>query len=726
MTAFKHNLNRILTANHMFACSAMMVGLSLWVISDRTPCWAPLNGLAMLIGLGGIGFLLTRGKSAQPWSHRHDSFSAVHGLILVLLVTYLSSGTSSLNWFFMPNWSLSEGSFNKPLSSWLVRALILTLPLAVLIKRYPGCLKTGVLAGFALFTLLACLQALGSVTNFEPIYRVDHPSFYYRYATFLEAFPHPGFYDPYWNAGVGVPYLVASGVWALALPWYPLLRVIPLDVLYTPMLACTFLVLVPLSGYVATRLFGGSSRAGWITALLFMVPAQRYFVHILHYGTAPSIFSISLSALILGLIWYLLQADTRSRLAWSSLGLIAVGGLALCWPGSLLLGVPLAVTMLIAIRLWKLKPLLCLLGCACVLFVLLFPLARVPMRYSAIEAFMRSYESLSFREHFFSGRSMLAGLFKGIHPLIAVLGLTTFFLDPDRLRGRVMGGFIFAALVTAGWGEEFSPLLQWERLIIPATMVGAVAAGLGIDRLLERQSIPHTLTTLTNAWILALLILGGYRGGRIYGDRGAMDFQTMPDHTRELVGWLNENVPEGSRVLIAGQAVHGYGGAKVAAMPLWVEREMISSDYYGFSPKLVEFQCPPRHVLQHGPDAVFEYLDLHNVSYTMTYHQGWKDAFERHPDYYTLRFQSGRVNVYEVHRPLNMFYRGEGTVRAGINHLHIDLASDDELVVVKYNWVDGWRIPAPAEVFPYELEYELTFIGIRPHGLSTFTLEHRP
>ncbi len=54
MTAFKHNLNRILTVNRMFACSALMVFLSLWVISDRMPCWAPLNGLAMLMGLGGI------------------------------------------------------------------------------------------------------------------------------------------------------------------------------------------------------------------------------------------------------------------------------------------------------------------------------------------------------------------------------------------------------------------------------------------------------------------------------------------------------------------------------------------------------------------------------------------------------------------------------------------------------------------------------------------------
>ena len=730
MKGFIDNIKSRLPA-HSSLCACFMVLLLMILLSSRGAFIQKQDLLSLLIGLGVLVFAGTRGRQNQTAIPPPEKTDGRAPTILCCLLVYLSSGIGANSWFYFPGWSLVSESFPD---SGMVRSLIATAGLLWLFKRFPFLIQTKYFAGLAGIFVICHLFALGRETGFEPLYRVDHSSFFYRFSTFMDAFPNPAFYDPNWNGGKPVPYLVASGVWVLALPWFPFLKWMPLEALYTPLLAVTFMILVPLSGYAATRTFEGSKRAALLTAILFMVPGQRYFTHILHYGTLPSIFSLSLFPLILSLFWKLFHREHLKPLALTSLALILVSGLALCWPGALLCGLPLVLALLAIFPLWTPRRLLWIIISAGVLLFLLTPMAVVPIKYSPINAFLEPQAGKPFLDHWFNGAQLLADLTQGIHPLIVVFGITHFFLDPNRLRGRMIGIFILISGLLAGWGEEISPLLQWERQIIPAAMVGAVAAGLGIDRLLmqvqpslsrTKKGLLPSLYTVAAAWIVSLILLGGYEGYTLYANRGQMDFQTMPRHTRELLEWLKAEVPEEGRLLIAGRAVHGYGGAKVAAMPLFIDREMISSDYYGFSPKLVEYQCPPRRVLDEGPDGVFRYLNIYNVTQVMTYHDSWKAAFDRHPEYYRPRYENGIVQVYDVIRENSMLDGARGSVQAGMNQLQIALAENTEAFVLKYNWSDDWKITPPAEIYPVEREFGITLIGIRPQGLRNLELEHR-
>ncbi len=680
-------------------------------------------GLLLITGLQIICF-----RKPSPGDPQAKPQLSLYLWATACLVMYMSAGVADNNWFFFPGWGIDGKGIG---SSWLIRALGLTGLLSLLLHFYPRILKTRVFAVFAILVMLACGYFLEKATGFKPLYRVDHPSFQYRFASFMETFPHPDFYDPHWNGGKPVPYLVASGTWALAVLWYPLMKIFSIKQLYTPLIAITFLILVPWIGYTSTRLMGGNRRAGWISFLLFMVPGQRYFTHILHYGTTPSIFCLCLFPLILALFWKLLHAEKRRQLATTSLFLTAASALALCWPGALLPGIPLMLALLSISHHWTPRRILWMCMCAGVLILLLHPLALVPIRYSPINQFLAYQESKTLLEMWHNGLHQLSGLLQGIHPLIVVLGATVGLLDSNRMRGHFMGVFIFSAGILAGWGEEFSPLLQWERLIIPATLVGAVASGIAVEHILKNfESLPASKRKILSAtgisWLLSLLILGGYMGTKIFSNQSQMDFQTMPEHTKELVHWLKNEVPEDGRILIAGKAVHGYGGAKVANMPLLTGREMMACDYYGFSTKLVEYQYPPKEVREQGPDGVFRFLELYNVTHVMTYHKGWKDAFERHPEYYIPRYENGRVKVYEVKRPSSMLLEGRGTVDADFRRIKAYLDPDQEQVILKYNWNPDFQTEAPAEIFPVDQEFGIQLIGVRPNGLTQILLEHRP
>lgn len=699
----------------------------------------PIETAALAAGLAGLAALslrFTRRTETHPEADGVPDPARPALLFLSLLILYLGGRGIGDLWFFFSDWPLVTSKRGVDGGSYLLRSLALTLPLLALPRftrfRFPPRFFAAL---FALFALL-CGWNLWRETGFEPLYRVDHPSFQYRFHSFAETFPAPSFYDPNWNAGQPVPYLVASGVWTLGLPALPLLKLFSVDQLYTPLLAAVFLLVIPGSGYLAARLLDTPRRAAWICALLFMFPGKRYFVHALHYGTCPSILSLSLSVLGLALLWRLLSADTLRRRLIRGAALTGTLALTLCWPGALILAAPFAAALATQPRKLKPRALLWLALCGTALILLLLPLAQVPLAYSPIGAFTEPGPSAGPAEHLRTGFDRLYELVVSSHPLAVFAGLFWFLADSRPDRSRYLGAFFWACVLLAGWGEEIFPLLQSERLMIPADFIGVLLAALLLDRGLEAfdTETPRGLPGRWRlaglragaAWMVALLLLGGHMGTKSYANRTEVDFQTMPEYMGDLIGLLKREVPEGARVLIAGRAVHGYGGAKVAALPLHIGREMMACDYYGFSPSLVEYQYPPRRILRQGPDAVFEFITLHNVSHVMTYHQAWKEALDRHPEYYTRLHDFDHISVYRVRHPLSDLLKGNGRVDAGFNRIGVELDAPAEEVVVRYNWDPGWSAEPPAELFPYEAGYDIRFIGIRPHGLRRIELTHRP
>lgn len=651
------------------------------------------------------------------------------GFLLALLIFYAGSSAIADNWFFPTNWKAQTSFLARPLASGWVRSLGLTLALALGFKPLLRSSRMLALTWFGLAGL--ALLHLHAATGFSMIYRVDSPSFVYRFWSFLHTFPHPAYYDPNWNAGMPATALVATGIWSVGLWLLPFLAWIPPDQLYTPFIVVFFLGLLPLLAWASLAWTGASRRACWIAALLALAPGQRFWVHLLHFGTAPALFAMCMTMPLSALLYKFLYRDARPRPTTLIL-LLLCGYTFLSWPGSLIIVAPfLLVVLTHARRLfpgkWK-----WMLGGIAVLFGLLLPLALVPLRHSNIGQFMSTRTPQTLAEHFRDGWSLLGFNLRSTHPLILVFGFIGGVFVPQRSARWFFPPLIVLLVVFSAWGEEVKPLLQMERLIIPAALVGIIPAAWWLDQMIQRvlaapprRRVAGAALRTGAAWVLAVLLLGGYQGAKTWNGKGLMPFHAMPDATRELIAWLSAHVPADGRVMFAGRAVHAYGGAKVAALPYFTGREMMAADFYGFSPKLVEYQYPPRPFRYDGPDVLFSFMELYNVTHIVTWHDDWKSVFHRTTNYYQSVHSIGRAEIFETRRASTMFWQGSGKVQADFDRLDLDLDSHQDRVVVKYNWVPGWRAPAGVRIFPYDAGRGVTLIGVEPGTNRHVTLRYK-
>ncbi len=688
----------------------------------------------LILGLGAVGAALVGGLAEKnglaPGNRPARALWPMAWFLLAILLLYAGSSAIADNWFFPTNWKSPEGLSAHPLKSGLVRSLALTLALAFGFKpllRTPHALAV---AWIGLVGL--ALHHLYSATGFSMIYRVDSPAFVYRFWSFLHTFPHPGFYDPHWNAGMPVPFLVASGIWSVGIWLLPFLAWIPPEQLYTPFIAVFFLGLLPLLAWWSLAWTGAGRRACWIAALLALAPGQRFWVHLLHYGTAPALFAMCMALPLSALGYKFLYLEPRPRPATLIL-LLLCGFTLLSWPGSLTIALPfLLVFAFHARRLFPGKWKWVLAG-GVLLFLLLLPLAMVPLRYSNIAKFMAITPRQTLLEHFHNGWILLGNNLRSTHPLIVVFGFVGSFFGPRRSARRFFAPLVLLLVLISGWGEEFRKLLQTERLIIPAALVAIIPAAHWLDHLIRRalavqpkSHLPGAALRTGASWTVAVLLVGGYQGAKTWNGQGLAPFHAMPDATKELIAWLSAHVPEDGRVMFAGQAGHAYGGAKIAALPLFTGREMMGADFYGFSPKLVEYQYPPRPFRYDGPDVLFSFMELYNVTHIVTWHDDWKNVFHRTTNYYRPAHSIGRVEIFETRRDSSLFLQGAGRVEATFDRLDLTLESPQDWVVVKYNWSPGWKAEGDVKIFPHDAGRGVTLIGVQPGTNLHATLRHHP
>ncbi|NLB65337.1 MAG: hypothetical protein GX803_02565 [Lentisphaerae bacterium] len=711
------------------------IGLALFALATRYgagPWLEPAVATAGLLTLAALTLLL---RYLPAWPGAEQSAPSRHlrrlpeALLLAFLLLYAASSAVTDNWFFPTGWKIPLLEHAKWRDLGYVRCLFATVGLALFFRPLLRTPRAMALAWIGL-TGLALLH-LHRATGFQMIYRVDSPAFVYRFWTFQRLFPRPDGFDPHWNAGMPVTALVASGVWSVGLWLLPFLHWFPAEQIYTPFLAVFFLGILPLLAWASLAWIAAPPRARWIAALLTLAPTQRYWVHLLHYGTAPALFAMSMAMPLSALAYRYIHLENRPRPA-TLLLLLLFGFTFLSWPGSLIIAAPLLLVLLANARHLTPRQWAWALGLALLLFLLLLPLALVPFRHATIGGFMSVTARKTLFEHLRGGWALLGHNLRGTNPIILIFGFLGGFIGLPRSIRRYFAPLALLLLLMSGWGEEVKKILQTERLIIPAALVAIIPASLWLDRLIQhsldappRRQTRHALRRAATAWAVALLLTGAYQGAKTWNGKGLGPFQTMPDATRQLIHWLADNVPSNGRVLFAGRAVHGYGGAKAAALPHFTGREMMAADFYGFSPQIVEYQYPPRQFRYDGPDVLYSFMDLHNVTHIVTWHDDWKDVFRRTTNYYRPVHEIGRTAIFETRRQPSWFLEGHGDVQADFNRIQVTLDAPQDRVVIKYNWLPGFTSPH-AKLHPHDAGRDITFIGLEPGTNRHITIHYRP
>lgn len=583
---------------------------------------------------------------------------------------------------------------------------------------------------------LLCAHSLLDLTDGWAVYSDDHPSFLFRLQEFWHAFPWRENYVPHWNAGVVNSVLTSSGV-----PGYAILTA-PLKLFFhapheyhTYGLILVHAFLAPWLTLWAFRACGAGWRGAWTGALLFLCASRSFFLWTFHFGTVGA--GVSWAATPAAFLFLYAVAERRRSSPHILLGLVVSMTLLCTWPQMWLCAALLALAALSSWHRWirSRQLFLSLILCALAVTLLLAPSiisafgAKDLIQYTTAQPVHMPLTAAALWTQFLRHTSDLV---LKTHPLALVLGLAGVWTLSQRALRRWFAIVALGIVALYTIGTLRAPNLQLHRVVIPLGFLAIVPASLHIaDLWRERRPLLLPLQAAT----LALLVLGAFNTAALYRGKGVASFRPLPPFIQDLSAWISDNVPEGSRLLFAGRAIHTYGRGHVAYLPVLADREMIACDYYEFPPGTYEADCPPR-AARSQPGGLHAYLVRHGVSHVITCRPNYLEYFSGRPDEYTPEpeFETnpkwGSFRVYRVHDAHGIFLEGSGRVSADFNRLTVTFDGDTppERAVLAYHWHERLVPDAPAEIAPVPTGTpgEDPFLEIRPNGAHTVTLRFHP
>lgn len=640
------------------------------------------------------------------------------GLLMGLFLLLFSSPILH-KWFFFLSWVPNSSPAQPLILVGLLQFLLLTTALIPFFLGGPVRIRRWLLA------LLLALQAGAFATLLEktggtPIYKDDHASMMFRLVQFAESFPQLANYLPHWNGGVVDEACVAAGVQGPGTLALPLLHLVPIEELYSPLIGVLYIGFVPFMAALSLRIMGCGRVAAAVAAILALGVSRFEFLWLLHRGTIGSIlaasFVLPVSACLFRLFWV-------GRLGWPlALLLIFSAYMLLQWPPGLIMCAPIALAALCNARRWTRRKAIFLAGCALVTTLLMLRALFVLMDMTAaihdqtLQATTRLTD-LSLTEGF----TYLGQHFHQAHPLLLILGVAGIPFLPQRSLRRwawpILIGFIFILV----WVNHWKPDLQLERMSIPLLFAAIPAAAVHIARMLKTTA---PILAPVRAGLFALLLMGGVNVARIYAGDPQAPYSTASPALHELVDWLKQNVPPGGRVLFSGSSVHEYGGGHIAHIPLLMGREAVGADYYHFPLNAIEYDAPPA-AFRRTPADMRRFMELYNVTHIICRNEDTRVRLLDDPDVYPEVNRIGNWSIHQVAREPSLFLQGSGTLAATFNR--IDLALDDPktVAVIAYNWIDGLEVDPPARIHPHDETNGVRLIAITPHGATNLLIRFR-
>lgn len=602
----------------------------------------------------------------------------------------------------------------------------------------------GLFAAALLFgTLAACaagfLRQTGGWAN--PVYTDDHPSFCFRVAEFFQAFPHLENYVPHWNAGVVNSVLASSGTPAFALlgaPFFLPFAAAPHPG-YNAALLSVFLLAVPALTYAGFRAAGFSRTVSAAATALSAASSRFLLLWLLRFGTAGS--ALAMSCAPAALLFLRAVTVRRSRSPWTWGGFLLSFVLLLQW---LPLGILAALLALAAFSCardwWSWRRFAALAACGGAAALLLLPLLRAStgseelMAYTSQAAAARATPAAVLAKL----RPVLALPVAGLHPLLAAMGLAGLPLLAGPRRKRWFAIPLAGLAAVSLLGPFYRANLQLERLLFPALGLLAAAAATWLA-VLEDPPAPEAgrrRAAWAAAWaaIAACLVAGSVSAARYWRGKTLQSFEGMPPSVHELVEEARTRVGEGTRLLVAGKAVHSYGHGHIAYLPLPIGREMLACDYYGFPPGYVEMDYPPKRA-RTQPGGLHGFMVRHGASHVLTCRRNYIDFFATEPEHFreVARIASEwdfDYVLYEIAGAAGVVLSPgvEAKVESGFNRISVSFPGEvPEEALLAYNWSDRFRAePETAEILPERLPTGETFLKVRPHGARKVRISYVP
>ena len=589
--------------------------------------------------------------------------------------------------------------------------------------------------GILLFVLLSLFlfYARGRL-----IFSDDHPSFLYRLQLLEQHFPWIPFYNVDWNAGYSAREFFASGVLNVFFLSWPLLKLfsgfksLESSFAYTLLIPYLYIFLIPCSVYFAARVLNFSKRSSFLSAVLSLAPSMSHFEWLLQYGTLGFSLSAGLMPLTLALAMRLALDDREP--AWSTpLLLLVVSFFCLSWPLAGVAFLPLALYALVQMAIRPEKSRLA----KVVVFAVLFGLANGPwistfvreskvgtflsgdqLPGSTVKSFHRQSGAVSkIEKHSLSTRAGLQ-LRRSLVKVNPLLVLFSFFGLCFVSQRRLAFGFLLTLawlLLLTSIGEEYKPQLELRRMMVPASFIMSLLAGVGLSsalgkfwRELEDNSGSKSYRLATAVCLFALsgaVFLTPLISGATYLNRSAVKYTFAPPELESLSRAIAKHGGEG-RTFFLGFILHELGaknyasqdGGHIAPIPTFSGKSLYASHFYHARWSSVD--PIPESYRKRGEAGIEEFLDLVNATAVVTYKREWA-KYCGSKEYYKQVIKVGRFRLFVRKRKNSSYFlKGKGILEAATEGITVKPETSE--VVLKFRYLPQLRVSPPesAEISP--------------------------
>ncbi len=712
---------------------------------------------------GGAAVLLSAawwqaGRSVWQLSAKWLGLAALAALILLTASEYSSQSFIFFQGPFLAADVLAAG------------ALILAAVLLLGVRSQVLNVESGLI-----LVQVLCAFSLINYWDSRLIFADDHPSFLYRFQLLREHFPFIPFYNTDWNGGYSGREFFPSGMLNVFLFFWPVVYFTADFGSSVGMNAYNFVLLlfifiIPWANYAAARLFGCSRLAAVCAGALCLGPSLSYFEWLLRYGTLGFVFSAGMSPLALALAYRLSLSEQRPRLI-HLLALLVFSFCAISWSLSALVFMPITLA---ALAKWRTT-----FGAdrrkLVLAFVILFaaingPWMKVFIRESKVFSFVSGQTMPGSDTRSVSGASVTANSagaeteafvpllkkkykafkqeLRKVNPVILFMFIPGIAMLLGGSPGLLLLATVLWLLFVAIVGDALKPQLELRRMIIPASYLMAIAAGVGIKKALlwmldglrdAEAGRTRRFSSAVGAVMMAgLLILSPLTAAAHFTNKRETFYRFAPDYFVELAEAIKRHGGDG-RTLFFGFILHDFGasswaaqdGGHIAPLAQLSGKEMYASDYYHSRWSTVD--PIPASFRKRGSEGIEEFLDLVNVSAVVTFKREWLEYCRKHQDVYTEVYRGGRFRLFtrarrpELSGDAGYFYRGGGHVRRLSDGFAV--RPEGAEVVVKYRFhpmltaypkgsAELFAVPAFIEDRGGGKQEQVSYVGVRRLGVE--------
>lgn len=590
------------------------------------------------------------------------------------------------------------------------------------------------------------------------IFSDDHPSFLYRLQLLRDHFPNVLFYNTDWNAGYPTSDILFTGAASVYLIAWPVLRFVG-DIrtwsgawAYDCLLPYLFIIVVPLSLYLAARFAGLSRRGSAIAALLGIAPTTLYFDYAFKFGTLSFCLSAGLFPLTSILVYRLFFG--RPAALTFAVGTALTTGLCLMWSPMALAFLPLGLA---AIYQWRsilirarLTPLLltavvsaAILASGPLLLIREGRLAEVANQSSlpgaSVQRQVGAVDGKADKrdggtaplEHFNSHRKLAQRLLGATHPLLLALAVPAMFSVRRRRVRRLLFAICSWLLLLALFGEDVRPLLELRRMALPLAFLICLPVAAMLDsllgRALQKSRLRRPSAMFTSAALLALTVAGVFKNWEVNRGRSGEYLHFAPAMTADFIKVISEQGGSG-RTFFLGFILHEFGaadyrlpdGGHIAPLAQFTHRPLYANHFYHYfwwtvDPIPVEF----RNREDAGTE---EFLDLMNASSVVTFRSEWVNYCKAHANYQEI-FHGDHFRIFSrSSAKLGYVFRGAAEVHAERDRIIVTPQSEEVVIKFRYRPRLKVNLPQGAVIFPVPMFHEesgyggnkeVSFIGLK-------------